>query len=72
MQPPSVAEPSSPGPVYTEAAECDGCPGIVKFCVYQPKPNTKTVYACRTEEYCLPRCSLLALLRGNYEREQAS
>jgi hypothetical protein len=37
---------------------------MVKICAYQLKRNTKTVYACRTEEYCLPRCSLLALLQG--------
>jgi hypothetical protein len=34
-----------------------------KICVPEPKQNTHKVYACKIEEYCLPRCSLLSFLR---------
>lgn len=40
------------------------CPPTCKVCVTEPKHNTKKVYAVKCEEYCLPRCSLLSLLRG--------
>jgi hypothetical protein len=34
-----------------------GCPPPpCKVCVSEPKHNTKTVYGCKEEEYCLPRC----------------
>jgi hypothetical protein len=35
-----------------------------KVCVPEVKHNTKTVYDCKCEEYCLPRCSLWSLLCG--------
>ena len=35
-----------------------------KICVSEPQPNTRKVYACKTEEYCLPVCGLLSWLRG--------
>jgi hypothetical protein len=41
-----------------------GGPPPCKVCVSEPKKNTRKVYACKDEEYCLPRCSLLAWLRG--------
>jgi hypothetical protein len=45
-----------------QPADAIGCPPC-KVCVSEPKANTRKVYACKVEEYCLPRCSLLALLR---------
>ena len=30
----------------------------------EAKPQTRTVYSCTTEEYCLPRCSLLSVILG--------
>ena len=43
-----------------------GCPPPpCKACVSEPKPNTRTVYACKQEEYCLPRCDLLSSLFGD-------
>ena len=35
-----------------------------KICVGEPKHTTRKVYACKREDYCLPCCSLLSLLRG--------
>lgn len=44
---------------------CVDCPEhTCKTCVVEPKHNTKTVYACQCEEYCLPRCSFLSLFLG--------
>jgi hypothetical protein len=40
-------------------------PQTHKVCLVEPKPNTRTVYAAKSEEYCLPRpISLLSLLGG--------
>ncbi len=41
-------------------------PPPCKVCVVEPKPTTRTVYACKAEEYCLPRCHLLSLLLGGH------
>lgn len=47
------------------AAPKDGtCSPTCKVCVSEPKHNTKIVYGCKCEEYCLPSCSLLSLLCG--------
>lgn len=46
------------------AATGGGCAQSCKVCVSEPKPHTKTVYSCKCEEYCQPRCSLCAILRG--------
>jgi hypothetical protein len=35
-----------------------------KVCVSEPKQNTRKVYACKNEEYCLPRCSLIPFLQS--------
>jgi len=40
------------------------CPAPCKVCVSEPKHNTKKVFACKAEEYCLPRCDLLSRLWG--------
>jgi len=40
-------------------------PQTRKVCVTEPKQNTRTVYATKCEEYCLPRAiSLLSLFGG--------
>ena len=54
---------ADPGP---EARPPDAAcpPPACKVCVCEPKATTRKVYACRCEEYCLPRCDLLSLLRG--------
>ena len=44
--------------------EAAGPPPACKVCVSEPKPTTRKVYGCKTEEYCLPRCSLLSWLWG--------
>jgi hypothetical protein len=41
-----------------------GAPPPCKACVSELKQNTRKVYACKDEEYCLPRCSFLSWLRG--------
>jgi hypothetical protein len=41
-------------------------PPPCKVCVVEPKPTTRTVYGCKAEEYCVPRCSLLELLLGGH------
>jgi hypothetical protein len=41
-------------------------PPTCKVCVVEPKPTTRTVYASKVEEYCLPHCSLLELLLGGH------
>ena len=35
-----------------------------KVCVSEPKPTTRKAYACKVEEYCLPRCRFLSWLWG--------
>src|SRR5437879_1237976 len=42
-----------------------GSPQSFKICISERKPSTKTVYACKPEEFCLPRCSFLALFWGH-------
>lgn len=39
-------------------------PPACKVCVTEPKPRTRTVYSCKDEGYCLPKCSLLSLILG--------
>ena len=42
-----------------------GCPPKpCKVCVSVPKGNTRKVYSCAHEDYCLPRCCCLSKLRG--------
>ena len=41
-----------------------GCPPACKVCVSEAKPQTRTVYVCKDEEYCLPRCGLLSFVLG--------
>jgi len=40
------------------------CPPPCKICVSEPKHNTKKVFSCKAEEYCLPRCDPLSWLWG--------
>jgi hypothetical protein len=37
-------------------------PQNCKVCMSEPKPNSRTVYVCKKEEYCLPRCDVFSLL----------
>jgi hypothetical protein len=46
------------------AAASAGCAQTRTICVAEPKHNTKTVYSCKIEEYCLPRFSLMSLFGG--------
>jgi hypothetical protein len=39
------------------------CPSC-KICVIEPKKHTKNVFNIKYEEFCVPRCSLLGILRG--------
>jgi hypothetical protein len=69
LRPPLVASPpdtvvapaSASVPTSAVAVE-QTCAQTAKICVSEPKQNTKTVYACKVEEYCLPRFSLPAFL----------
>src|SRR4051812_42386151 len=51
----------APSPISTAPVADEGscCPHTCKICVSEPKHNTKKVFACKCEEYCLPRCSFL-------------
>lgn len=53
-----AAQPPAP------TADAGNCPPTGKVCVREAKPTVKTVYACKREEYCLPRCPVLPLLFG--------
>jgi hypothetical protein len=46
-------------------AVADPDPSPCKVCVSEPKANTRKVYACKCEDYCLPRCGLLSWLWGH-------
>jgi hypothetical protein len=48
------------------------CAPTCKVCVSEPRPVTKWVYSTKCEEYCLPHCSLLAILRGECGCEDGS
>jgi hypothetical protein len=47
-----------------QQANCDSPQQTFKICVLEPKQNTRKVYACKAEEYCLPRGGLFSLWRG--------
>jgi hypothetical protein len=49
----------------TPAPDDPACkPPTCKACVPEVKHNTKTVYDCKCEDYCLPHCSLWSMLCG--------
>jgi hypothetical protein len=67
--PPEVARlPQSVGPAPWFRVPAQAPPAGVlcqpngKVCVPELKHNTKFVFACKCEDYCLPHCSLLSLL----------
>jgi hypothetical protein len=51
-------------PAPSAAATSAACAQTRTICVMEAKHHTKTVYACKSEEYCLPHSSLLSLLWG--------
>jgi hypothetical protein len=52
-----------PAPINLQPpANCP--PPTCKVCVSEPKPTTRNVFSTKCEDYCLPRCNLLALLKG--------
>src|SRR4051812_46423935 len=63
---PGTALPSEAGAVVSTAPAAVGgcCPTPQKVCVSEPVARTKVCYAVKCEEYCLPKCSLLSILRG--------
>lgn len=62
---PAIMSPSTPSAPVTPSTDLTmACPQLHKICVCEPKHNTKTIYACKCEEYCLPRCSFFSLFRG--------
>lgn len=44
-------------------ADC-GVQNSCSMCVCEQKPTSRKAFACKCEEYCLPRCSLMAWLCG--------
>src|SRR4051812_13945330 len=65
--PPATSALVRPGP---GGAAIVSCPPASKVCVREPKHNTRRVYGCKIEEYCLPRCSLLSLFQGKCDCDQ--
>src|SRR4051812_21731487 len=68
QQPPAQSRPTaglSAGSGAVPATSPAGaCAATQKVCVAEPEKRTKVCYAVKCEEYCLPKCSLLAILRG--------
>jgi hypothetical protein len=60
---------SASAPAATD--DCN-CSQTRKICVSEVKHTTKKVYACKGEEYCLPRCSFLSLLWGKCSCDEGS
>jgi hypothetical protein len=63
---PATSLPAYPPPRVTAspplAASCG--PPTCKVCVREPKHNTRWVFGCKSEEYCLPYCSPFSLFWG--------
>ena len=62
QQPAVIANPAGPAAPWFVAGAC--LPHSPTVCVREVKHHTKTVYACKTEEYCLPQRSFLSFLCG--------
>lgn len=62
----SLAAWTSTGSADDAAPAACGAEGCGKVCVRVPdvQKTPRTIYDCKCEEYCAPRCSLRALLGG--------
>jgi hypothetical protein len=50
--------------VFGQQPTASSSPGCT-CCVSECKQNTRKVYACKQEEYCLRRCCLISFLEGS-------